>query len=138
MNRKIREMRKLYRPTQAIVLALTIGLMTPLAVARGMTGGEMMGENSSNTPAHTPSAVNQYGCMSCHAIDQRKIGPAFSWVAWKYKNEPDASTRVSAFIEHGGSGPWGGLMPDLNVSPAQARQIARWILSLPPQTPPGS
>lgn len=107
--------------------------------AQGMMGGGMMGGASSPPPANAPTAVAQYGCMGCHTVNQRKVGPAFSWVAWRYKNNhPDALSSVSAFIEHGGSGQWGGTMPNLNVPPAQARKIAQWILSLPPQAPSGS
>ncbi len=119
-----------------IVLFGAGGLVS--AQAQGMMGGGMMGGAASPPPALAPAGVGQYGCMACHSVSQRKVGPAFSWVAWRFKNHPDAVARVGAFIEHGGNGPWGGIMPDLNVPPAQARAIARWILSLPSHAPPGS
>lgn len=108
------------------------------AQAQGMMGGGMMGGAAASPPALAPTSVGQYGCMACHSVSQRKVGPAFSWVAWRFRNQPDAVARVGAFIEHGGHGSWGGIMPDLNVPPAQAREIAIWILSLPPHAPPGS
>ena len=35
------------------------------------------------------------GCLNCHAIDSKKIGPAFKDVAAKYKGKADAEADVS-------------------------------------------
>ncbi|GEM_PF-3251314 len=95
----------------------------------------MMGRQSS-LPHHAPEALSRYGCMSCHALDRGRTGPAFRWVAWKYHGQPDAVPRLTAFIEHGGSSTWGGFMPNLNVPSGQAQGVAQWILELKPETPP--
>jgi cytochrome c len=86
--------------------------------------------------AAAPLALNRLGCMGCHAVHEGSTGPAFAWVAWRYRDQPAAQASLAAFIEHGGSGPWSGVMPDLQVPPADAAAIAAWILSLPPEAPP--
>ncbi|MFC5526014.1 c-type cytochrome [Rhodanobacter ginsengisoli] len=102
----------------------------------GRMGGMMHASDA--TPTGTPAALDRLGCMNCHQQHEGLVGPAFAWVSWRYRDQPDARTMLAAFIEHGGQGPWSGVMPDLNVPPADADAIAAWILSLPPETPPRS
>lgn len=101
---------------------------------RGMQG--MMGQPREALPADAPAALNQYACRSCHALHYGGVGPALAWVAWRYRGQPAAGDAVASFIAHGGAGPWGGVMPNLGVPTAQARELAQWILALPPEEPP--
>lgn len=104
----------------------------------GMSGGMgRMGGSPAPAPVNAPAAVSRYGCMSCHAVDHASVGPAFQWVAWRFAGKPHAQEDIAAFIQHGGKGPWGGVMPDLNVTVTDAAALSKWILALPPQTPPG-
>ena len=34
------------------------------------------------------------GCLNCHAVDTKKIGPAFKDVAAKYKGQADAEAKL--------------------------------------------
>ncbi|TAL86141.1 MAG: cytochrome C [Rhodanobacter sp.] len=89
-------------------------------------------------PSGAPAVLSHHGCMSCHALDHARTGPAFAWVAWHYAGKPQAQAHIAAFIEHGGRGPWGGVMPNLNVPAVEAMALSQWILALPPQAPPGA
>lgn len=135
-----REKRWRFARVAALVFTLAVFGM-PYAQAQGMMGGGggmgMMGRRTGALPHNAPKALSQYGCLSCHAVDSARAGPAFAWVAWKYRGKGNALASVSAFIEHGGTGSWGGVMPNLHVPADQARRIARWILSLPPESPRG-
>lgn len=104
----------------------------------GMHGGMhgMMMRPWVKVPAAAPAAVARFGCMSCHALHGAGVGPAFTWIAWRYRAQPGATATVAAFIEHGGQGAWGGVMPNLGVPADDASDIAQWILSLPPEQPP--
>jgi cytochrome c len=120
-----------------LLLAADVGLsarqqMTP----RGHMGmpGMMMG--SQPVPTQAPAALGSSGCMACHDLHQRKTGPAFAWVAWRYRGQAHAEADLAAFITRGGQGHWSGTMPNLHVPPADAEAIAHWILGLPPEAPP--
>jgi cytochrome c len=80
------------------------------------------------------SLANAKGCMACHEIDSKKIGPPFRMVAKQYQNQKDASTKLSHKILEGGSGVWGQVaMPankTLGVSQADATKLVTWVLSL--------
>ncbi|WP_226841778.1 c-type cytochrome [Acidithiobacillus ferrooxidans] len=122
--------------------AACAAFIVPPAFAQGMMGGPGMMPHmpmiavQHSLPRQAPAAISRYSCMSCHAVAHGVVGPAFEWVAWKYQKQPDALARVSSFIEHGGTSTWGGMMPDLNVPDATARDIAQWILKLKPVQPP--
>lgn len=104
--------------------------------SRHMGMRRMMMRPSAALPAEAPAAIRTFACMSCHAVHVGGVGPAFEWVAWRYRGQAGAIDTVSSFIAHGGQGAWGGRMPNLGVPPAEARDLAHWILQLPPQKPP--
>jgi cytochrome c len=71
-------------------------------------------------------------CMSCHAIGNKVVGPAFKDVAKRYAGQPDAEGKLVQKIMKGGSGAWGVVpMPaNAQVSEAEAKALVQWILSL--------
>ncbi|MBU6502697.1 MAG: c-type cytochrome [Burkholderiaceae bacterium] len=85
------------------------------------------------TPALADLALaTSKNCMACHSVDKKVIGPAFKDVAAKYAGQPAMVEVLAAKILHGGGGVWGPVpMPaNTQVTPAQARQLAAWVLSL--------
>jgi cytochrome c len=75
--------------------------------------------------------AQQKGCMACHDLKAKKVGPAFTDIAKKYAGKSDAVDYLANTIKKGGSGVWGSIpMPPQNVSDAEAKQLARWILDL--------
>jgi cytochrome c551/c552 len=63
-------------------------------------------------------------CLTCHALTQKVVGPAYHDVAIKYKNDPDAGVKVQESIRAGGSGKWGPVpmpaFPKLDAQELQA------------------
>ncbi len=75
--------------------------------------------------------AQQKTCMACHAIDKKIVGPSYKDVAAKYAGQKDAVDKIAQKIMKGGSGVWGAVPMPANpkVSPAEARQLATWVLS---------
>ena len=71
-------------------------------------------------------------CMACHAVDKKLVGPSYKDVAAKYAGQKDAADRLAEKIVKGGVGAWGAVPMPANprVSPAEAKQLAVWILSI--------
>jgi cytochrome c len=68
-------------------------------------------------------------CMNCHAVEQKLVGPGYRSVASRYANDKDAEERLALKIRAGGSGAWGVVpMPSNDVTAAEARQLAHWVL----------
>ena len=70
------------------------------------------------------------GCMACHAVDRKVVGPALRDVAHRYAATPNAEALITRSIQSGGGGKWGPVpMPaQKNVSDTEAKELARWIL----------
>jgi sulfite dehydrogenase len=70
------------------------------------------------------------GCMACHALDQKVVGPGFAEVAARYKGK-DSIAAVAANIRNGGAGKWGPVpMPPFSqLSDADAAVLAKYVLN---------
>jgi cytochrome c len=70
-------------------------------------------------------------CLACHAVDKKLIGPGYKDVAAKYAGQKDAVDKLAVKIMKGGSGVWGAVPMPANpqVSEAEAKQLAAWVLS---------
>ncbi|MEW5885578.1 MAG: c-type cytochrome [Pseudomonadota bacterium] len=71
------------------------------------------------------------GCMACHAVDRRMVGPSFRDISARYAGQADAVARMTTKIQRGGSGVWGPVPMPANprLSEADARRLATWSLS---------
>ena len=69
-------------------------------------------------------------CMTCHAVDKKLVGPSYKDVAAKYKGDKAAVDKLATKIMKGGSGVWGAIpMPANNVTDAEAKKLATWVLA---------
>lgn len=77
--------------------------------------------------------VKKNACMACHGMVHKQVGPGFAQVAERYRNDAEAPERLAGKIRNGSVGAWGRLiMPKQSlVTEADARVLARWILSQP-------
>jgi cytochrome c len=73
------------------------------------------------------------GCMACHDIGAKKVGPAYKDVAKKYAGQKDAEAKLVKKVLEGGGGVWGPVpMPpnkNMNVTEADAKKIVAWVLN---------
>ena len=76
--------------------------------------------------------MTKSGCVACHAVDKKVIGPAYKDVAAKYKADKDAATKLAAKVKAGGQGVWGPIPmpPNAQVPDADVKTLVAWILSL--------
>ncbi|BAN68323.1 hypothetical protein EBS_0345 [endosymbiont of unidentified scaly snail isolate Monju] len=71
------------------------------------------------------------GCLGCHQVAAKVLGPAYKDVAAKYRGDAGALDRLVAKVKSGGAGVWGQIpMPPNNVSDEEATRLVKWILSL--------
>ncbi len=71
------------------------------------------------------------GCLGCHQVAAKVLGPAYRDVAAKYRGDAGALERLVAKVQSGGAGVWGQIpMPPNNVSNEEATRLVKWILSL--------
>jgi sulfite dehydrogenase len=81
--------------------------------------------------ANGEAVAGRYGCLSCHNVNMKIVGPAYKEIAAKYRDDGSALAKISEQIHKGGSGKWGPvLMPPFpGVTEAETKALADWILS---------
>lgn len=96
--------------------------------ANSIPSGKAFDANGSSGSA----LIASNDCKTCHNIQGKNIGPSYQMIADKYGNSEAMADELSLKIINGGSGRWGqvAMPPHQNVSTEEARQMARYILSL--------
>lgn len=70
------------------------------------------------------------GCLACHSVDAKIVGPSYKEVAAKYRNDKGAAAKLLAKVKSGGAGNWGSVsMPPQPASAADIKIIVDWVLS---------
>lgn len=83
------------------------------------------------------SATRKYAteqtCFTCHQMDKKLVGPAYLWVADKYKNDTEAIPKMVEQIENGGMGKWGPI-PMIGfkgrIDNGKMTELAEWIYEM--------
>ena len=71
------------------------------------------------------------GCMACHSVKTKLVGPAYADVAKKYKSDKEAPGKLVTSIMKGSTGKFGPIpMPPNKVTEDEAKKLAAWVLSL--------
>lgn len=84
------------------------------------------------TAQANPDLAKSSGCMNCHTVDKKLVGPAFKEVAAKYKDDAEAEAKLAEKVKKGSQGVWGPvpMPPNSNVSDANIKTLVQWVLSL--------
>jgi cytochrome c len=100
--------------TRLIPLTLALGLLVSVGQA-----------------AADEAAAKSNGCMACHALDKKVVGPAFKSIANKYKGDAAAAEKLAKEVRAGSKGVWGPapMPPQARISDADLKKVVAWILA---------
>ena len=108
--------------------------MKALLLAIAAAGSMLVAAQANAVDAKAAEALAQKsGCLACHSIDKKVLGPAYKDVAAKYKGDKTAEAKLVAKVKAGGSGVWGPMPMPANspqVKDADIKTVVEWILSL--------
>jgi cytochrome c551/c552 len=81
-------------------------------------------------PLTGETVATKYGCLGCHNVSVKIVGPPYKDIAAKYRNDADAFNKVAGQIQKGGSGKWGPVImpPFPMVTEAETKLLVEWIL----------
>lgn len=100
-------------------------LMTVATVGSLMLAGTVAAADAA------AALAQKSGCMACHSVSQKVLGPSYKDVAAKYKGDKTAEAKLIDKVKKGGSGTWGPIPMPANspqVSDADIKTIVVWIL----------
>ena len=71
------------------------------------------------------------GCMACHGVANKIVGPGYNEVQARYKDQPDAAARLAAKVKNGGQGVWGAvpMPPNSQLNDGDITALVQWILT---------
>lgn len=99
------------------LLFAACAMLTALGVAGGVHANEKLAQSS--------------GCMTCHGIDKKVIGPSYKEVAAKYRGDKAAAASLFKKVKGGGQGVWGPtpMPPNPHVKDEDIKTLVQWVLS---------
>jgi len=109
-------------------LTLNYGSETNLAAS---AGAAPPGSMASAAGTGTAALATKYGCLGCHNVATKIVGPPYREVAAKYRDDASAVAKIGQQIHQGGSGKWGPILmpPFPMISDVETKTLADWILS---------
>jgi cytochrome c len=78
---------------------------------------------ATGTASAQEALAKSSGCLNCHAVDTKKVGPAFKDIAAKYKGKADAEATLVAEVSQGKG------HPAVKASPDDVKSLVKWVLS---------
>ena len=81
-------------------------------------------------PPSKQSLAEKSGCLVCHGMAARVVGPGLREIAAKYKDDRGAEAMLAARVRAGGHGVWGQvpMPPQPNLAEDDIRTLVKWIL----------
>lgn len=72
------------------------------------------------------------GCLACHALDKKMVGPAWNEVGKKYAGDAAAAAQLAVKVKKGSKGVWGPIPmpPNATVKDADVKTMVEFVLSL--------
>jgi cytochrome c len=72
------------------------------------------------------------GCLACHQVDKKVVGPSYKEVAAKYKGDAKAEAMLVTKVKKGGVGTWGQvpMPPNAAVKDDDIKTLVKWILAM--------
>jgi cytochrome c len=81
--------------------------------------------------ADVPAPMTKAGCMACHTVDKKLVGPAFKEIAAKYKGQ-DVLAKLMDKVRKGGTGSFGPVPmlpnPPDKINDAELKAAVEFIL----------
>lgn len=101
---------------------------------RGRHTGPEGAEAAADKPSAGMALAEKSGCLSCHAVDTRVVGPSYSEIAARYRGQ-DKTAALVAKVKAGGEGAWGNvpMPPQEELGDDTLHSLVAWILAGAPQ-----
>ena len=110
--------------------------MKNLIVTLGAASGMAFFAASANAAlddAKAQEVLKKGGCVACHTVDKKLVGPSYKDIALKRKAEPDAVASLEKNVRAGSKGVFGPMpmmaTPAAKISDADLHDLAEWILT---------
>lgn len=79
-----------------------------------------------------PDLARKNGCLACHDVDKKVVGPSFKEIANKYKGDAKAQAALVDKVKKGSVGVWGQvpMPPNAHVKDEDIKALVKWVSAL--------
>ena len=89
--------------------------------------------NAALDDAKAQELLKKGGCVVCHSVDKKMVGPTYKDVAQKRKGEQDAIATIEKSVRNGSKGTYGQIPmppnPQSKISDADLHELVEWVLT---------
>lgn len=119
--------------TKSRILMSATPLLLGLAASGACAADNPAMQVQVQAQAEARTLARKAGCMNCHGLVHKQVGPGFAQIAARYRGDAEAPARLVGRVRNGSVGDWGRvIMPrQSQVDEAQAKLLVQWVLSLP-------
>lgn len=78
---------------------------------------------AAGTASATEALAKSSGCLTCHAVDKKKMGPSFKETAAKYKGKADAQATLVKALGDAKS------HPEVKAKGDDLATVVKWVLA---------
>lgn len=120
------------KPTPAAIPAPSAAKVEPVITPAVSTKPEVKAE-ATLADADALLLAKKSGCLTCHSVEKKIVGPAWRDVAAKYRGDTSAQSKLSSKVAQGGKGVWGSMAMPANsprVADTDIHSLVRFILAL--------
>ncbi len=82
-----------------------------------------IGAFAAGTAIAQEDAAKKAGCMTCHDVSAKKVGPSFKDIAAKFKGNADAEKTLTTKLKEGKG------HPAVKVADSDLGGIIKWVLA---------
>lgn len=127
------------QPVPSVVKPAAKKMVAPAVVSKTAPPVKQTASVSSTAPSHEEemNLAKKSGCLACHKIEKKLVGPAWNDVSKRYKGDAKAYAQLVEKVKKGGKGNWtevtgGAPMPPYSprVTDENIGKLVKFILSL--------
>jgi cytochrome c len=95
-------------------------------------GGLLAGPVLAAIEAEAMDLAKKSGCLACHSLDKKMVGPAWKEVGRKYAGDATAAEQLAVKVKKGSKGVWGPIPmpPNATVKDADVKALVAFVLAL--------
>jgi cytochrome c len=96
------------------------------------TAALLLGLSTAGAHADPQAMAQKARCDICHDVEQQRMGPSWTAIAARYKEDAEALESLRTKVRHGSSGVWGPApmppVPETQLSDTDLNRVLAWIL----------
>lgn len=82
-----------------------------------------VGIAATGTASAQEALAKSSGCLNCHAVDTKKMGPSFKEIAAKYKGKADAAATIETKLATAKG------HPEVKAKGDDLKSLVKWVLA---------